>query len=89
MDRPRALLSVWEKEGIVEFASSLNDMGWTIISTGGTSKKLREANIISENEVAYRNGDLIVAENLQTKSIRVLQGVESLITESNRRILKG
>ena len=45
MDRPRALLSVWEKEGIVEFASSLNDMGWTIISTGGTSKKLREANI--------------------------------------------
>ena len=45
MDRPRALLSVWEKEGIVEFASSLNDMGWIIISTGGTSKKLREANI--------------------------------------------
>ena len=45
MDRPRALLSVWEKEGIVEFANSLSDMGWIIISTGGTAKKLREANI--------------------------------------------
>ena len=45
MDRPTALLSVWEKEGIVEFANSLSDMGWTIISTGGTAKKLREANI--------------------------------------------
>ena len=51
--------------------------------------KLRDANIISESEIAYRNGDLIVAEDLKTKSIRVLQGVESLITESNRRILKG
>ena len=45
MDSPRALLSVWEKEGIVEFANSLKNMGWTIISTGGTSKKLRESNI--------------------------------------------
>ena len=45
MDNPRALLSVWEKEGIVEFANSLKNMGWTIISTGGTSKKLRESNI--------------------------------------------
>ena len=45
MVSPRALLSVWEKKGIVEFANSLSDLGWTIISTGGTSKKLRESNI--------------------------------------------
>ena len=45
MDSPRALLSVWEKEGIVEFANSLYEMGWKIISTGGTARKLRESNI--------------------------------------------
>ena len=42
MDSPRALISVWEKEGIVDFATKLSEMGWTILSTGGTSKKLRE-----------------------------------------------
>ena len=41
----RALLSVWEKSGIVDLGKSLSDMGWEILSTGGTSRKLREAGI--------------------------------------------
>jgi len=41
----RALLSVWEKSGIVELGKSLSEMGWEILSTGGTSRKLREAGI--------------------------------------------
>lgn len=41
----RALISVFEKEGIVEFASELVNMGWEIISTGGTYKKLKEAGL--------------------------------------------
>lgn len=45
MDRPRALISVWEKKGIVKFAKSLSEMGWVIVSTGGTSRKLRESGI--------------------------------------------
>ena len=52
-------------------------------------QKLREANVISNNEIAYRAGDLVVAEDLNTKSIRVLENVESILVESNRRILKG
>ena len=42
---PRALISVFDKTGIVDFATGLNNLGWEIISTGGTSKKLREAGI--------------------------------------------
>jgi phosphoribosylaminoimidazolecarboxamide formyltransferase/IMP cyclohydrolase len=38
----RALLSVSDKNGIVEFAKKLDDMGWEIISTGGTAKVLRQ-----------------------------------------------
>jgi phosphoribosylaminoimidazolecarboxamide formyltransferase/IMP cyclohydrolase len=41
----RALLSVSDKTGIVEFAKALSDMGVEIISTGGTSKALSSAGI--------------------------------------------
>ncbi|MDE6027541.1 MAG: bifunctional phosphoribosylaminoimidazolecarboxamide formyltransferase/IMP cyclohydrolase [Muribaculaceae bacterium] len=41
----RALISVSDKRGIVEFAKGLKDLGWDIIATGGTMTKLREAGI--------------------------------------------
>jgi phosphoribosylaminoimidazolecarboxamide formyltransferase/IMP cyclohydrolase len=41
----RALISVSNKEGIVELAQALTQQNIEIISTGGTSKLLREANI--------------------------------------------
>lgn len=41
----RALISVYDKEGIVEFALSLKKLGWDIISTGGTYKLLRDNDI--------------------------------------------
>lgn len=41
----RALISVSDKAGIVEFASALSQLNIEILSTGGTSKLLREANI--------------------------------------------
>ena len=43
--RPRALLSVYDKTGIVEFATALSDMGFELASTGGTARKLREAGL--------------------------------------------
>ncbi len=41
----RALLSVSDKSGIIEFAKGLDSLGWEIISTGGTYKKLSEAGV--------------------------------------------
>lgn len=41
----RALISVFDKTNIVEFAKELTALGWEIISTGGTSKKLNEVGI--------------------------------------------
>lgn len=38
----RALLSVYDKTYIVGFAKQLLDLGWEIISTGGTERLLRE-----------------------------------------------
>ena len=41
----RALISVSDKTGIAEFAEALAKFGIEIISTGGTAKTLREANL--------------------------------------------
>ena len=42
---PRALISVSDKSGIVEFATKLAKLGWELVSTGGTSRALRQANL--------------------------------------------
>jgi phosphoribosylaminoimidazolecarboxamide formyltransferase/IMP cyclohydrolase len=42
---PRALISVSDKRGIVAFARGLVDLGWEIISTGGTSAALKHAGV--------------------------------------------
>ena len=41
----RALLSVYDKTGIVELASGLADLGWDLVSSGGTATALREAGL--------------------------------------------
>jgi phosphoribosylaminoimidazolecarboxamide formyltransferase / IMP cyclohydrolase len=41
----RALISVFDKTGIVEFAKRLASLGIEILSTGGTSKLLRESGV--------------------------------------------
>src|SRR3990167_5876827 len=41
----RALISVSDKAGIVDFALELHTLGVEILSTGGTAKVLREAKI--------------------------------------------
>ena len=43
--KPRALLSVWDKTGIVEFATSLASLGFELVSTGGTARKLKDAGL--------------------------------------------
>jgi phosphoribosylaminoimidazolecarboxamide formyltransferase/IMP cyclohydrolase len=42
---PRALLSVSDKRGLVPFAEALAARGWTLLSTGGTARALRDAGL--------------------------------------------
>ena len=41
----RALISVYDKTQIVDFAKRLIGLGWEIISTGGTEQLLRESDV--------------------------------------------
>jgi phosphoribosylaminoimidazolecarboxamide formyltransferase/IMP cyclohydrolase len=42
---PRALLSVSDKSGLLDFARGLHTLGWELLSTGGTAKALRDAGV--------------------------------------------
>jgi phosphoribosylaminoimidazolecarboxamide formyltransferase/IMP cyclohydrolase len=41
----RALLSVYDKSGVVELARDLRSLGWDLVSSGGTAKALSEAGL--------------------------------------------
>lgn len=43
--RRRALLSVYDKRGIVDFGQMLHGMGWLLVASGGTARTLRAAGI--------------------------------------------
>ena len=45
MTKRRALISVRDKTGVVEFAKKLTELGFEIISTGGTEKALAQAGL--------------------------------------------
>jgi phosphoribosylaminoimidazolecarboxamide formyltransferase/IMP cyclohydrolase len=45
MMKRRALISVSDKNGVAAFASKLSELGFEIISTGGTAKALEEAHV--------------------------------------------
>jgi phosphoribosylaminoimidazolecarboxamide formyltransferase/IMP cyclohydrolase len=42
---PRALISVSDKRGVVEFARKLTELGWEVVSTGGTAAVLSQGGV--------------------------------------------
>ena len=52
----RALFSVYDKSGIVELASGLAELGWDLVSSGGTAAALREAGLtVTDTETGNTN----------------------------------
>jgi phosphoribosylaminoimidazolecarboxamide formyltransferase/IMP cyclohydrolase len=49
----RALLSVTDKTGLVEFARGLADAGYALLSTGGTARALADAGIATQEVADY------------------------------------
>jgi phosphoribosylaminoimidazolecarboxamide formyltransferase/IMP cyclohydrolase len=41
----RALVSVWDKTGVVELAQELTELGWSIVSSGSTAGAIRDAGL--------------------------------------------
>lgn len=49
---------------------------------------LRDSGIISQSEVAFRSGDLVVAEDVVTRQRRIVENADKVLSES-KRLLKG
>ena len=54
----KALISVYDKSGIIEFAKTLAASGVELISTGGTHRTLSEEGSLSENKYPILQGPL-------------------------------
>ena len=74
----RALVSVFDKTGVVELAQSLKNLGIEILSTGGTAKVLRDANISVVDVSDYTKFPEIMDGRLKTINPLIEGGILGL-----------
>ena len=70
-----ALLSVYDKTGIAEFAKGLHELGWNIISSGGTAKVVAEAGVPVTDVAELVGGEAILGHRVVTLSREVHSGL--------------
>ncbi|MBN2086402.1 MAG: bifunctional phosphoribosylaminoimidazolecarboxamide formyltransferase/IMP cyclohydrolase [Anaerolineales bacterium] len=63
---PKAILSVHDKTGLVEFARGLLALNWTLIASGGTAKLLRESGIPVTEVAEYTGSPEILGGRVKT-----------------------
>ncbi len=71
----RALLSVTDKTGILEFARGLQTLGVEILSTGGTAKALREGGVSLRDVSEVTNFPEMLDGRLKTIHPRIAGGI--------------
>ncbi|MBH0209656.1 MAG: bifunctional phosphoribosylaminoimidazolecarboxamide formyltransferase/IMP cyclohydrolase [Nitrospira sp.] len=71
----RALISVSDKTGVVEMAKGLEALGAQILSTGGTSKALRDAGVNVTDVAAYTGSPEILDGRVKTLHPKVHGGL--------------
>ena len=81
-----ALLSVSNKEGIVEFARSLVGFGYTLISSGGTHKVISEANIPVMKVSEYTGSPEILSGRVKTLHPKIHGGILARRGDPNHAI---
>ena len=84
-----ALISVYNKTGIVEFAKGLTDLGWVIFSSGNTAKKLIEADINAIDVATLVGGGAILGHRVVTISRELHAGLlANKLSEADMKELK-
>jgi phosphoribosylaminoimidazolecarboxamide formyltransferase/IMP cyclohydrolase len=71
----RALLSVSDKRGLVDFARGLKELGIEILSTGGTARELGEAGIETRSVEDYTGFPEILDGRVKTLNPRIYAGL--------------
>jgi phosphoribosylaminoimidazolecarboxamide formyltransferase/IMP cyclohydrolase len=87
--KPRALLSVYRKEGIVELARGLQGLGFEILSTGGTASALSEGGVAVTPVSDVTASPEILGGRVKTLHPSVFGGILSKRTEEHTKDLLG
>ena len=86
----RALISVSDKAGIVEFAQELKKLGWDIISTGGTKVALDNAGVsTSAIDDSYDIFDSKLESVIVENGFKRRYRVWTLVRLSNKSVCHG
>ena len=84
---PTAILSVYDKTGIIEFAQGLASLGWTLLASGGTASLLRK-NGITVTEVAdYTKSPEILGGRVKTLHPAIHGGLLARPTDADHKEL--
>ena len=71
----RALLSVYDKTGIVELARGLSGLGWELIASGGTAKALTEAGVPTVDTAEHTGSPIMLGHRVVTLHPRIHGGI--------------
>ncbi len=74
----RALISVTDKTGVVEFAKGLVDLGFSILSTGGTYRVITEGGVPAQEVAEYTSFPEMMDGRVKTLHPRIHGGLLAL-----------
>ncbi|MBW2730986.1 MAG: bifunctional phosphoribosylaminoimidazolecarboxamide formyltransferase/IMP cyclohydrolase [Deltaproteobacteria bacterium] len=80
----RALLSVSDKQGLVELGRALTRHGVELISSGGTARQLRESDIPVESVATFTGAPEILGGRVKTLHPRVFGGILARSTDEHQ-----
>ena len=84
---PKAILSVHDKTGLLDFARCLAELGWTLLASGGTAKLLRENNLPVTEVAEYTKSPEILGGRVKTLHPAVHGGLLARPTEADHQQL--
>ena len=82
-----ALISVYNKEGIVEFAKQIQELGFKILASGGTAKAILAAGIEVTDVATLVGGGAILGHRVVTLSREIHAGLLARDIEVDRKEL--
>ena len=71
----RALLSVFDKAGIVELARGLHDLGWELVSSGGTAGAIADSGLPVVDVADYTGSPIMLGHRVVTLHPRIHGGI--------------
>jgi phosphoribosylaminoimidazolecarboxamide formyltransferase/IMP cyclohydrolase len=84
---PVAILSVYDKVGLVEFANGLVELGWELLASGGSARLLRDHNIEVTEVAEYTNSPEILGGRVKTLHPAIHGGLLARPTVEDRQEL--